>query len=315
MKCSEVKERLIEYLDGQFEASQLRSIEEHLQSCPDCRRELESMRELNTGLKQEVPAMWESIEPSPAFLNRLKYMELEPEKASILSFFDPLVVLFQKHRPVVAAGLTVLVAIVLALTIPGIISEDSDETEMVAAAPSATTANEEAFNVADRDMVSAVSQGESQSKGIGGGETAVPPSATTGLNGTSLSWETEGAESPMPMPTPFPSTMPGESLVIPAPTVPPAMECTDASTAFYGHWADEENPAARIALAFPGVQQALEGKSITCLEILHDVNLEGYVCSGSTVSIAVDETAPAAPLLYVCVEAGSVTFVKTFPSE
>ncbi|MFO8101946.1 MAG: zf-HC2 domain-containing protein [Dehalococcoidia bacterium] len=309
MKCHEVRERLVEYIDGRLEERQLQSIEEHLQGCPDCRRELESMRELDAGLKQEVPAMWESIEPSAAFLNRLKSMELEPEKTSFLSFLDPLVALFRNNRAVTAAGLTALIAIVLALTVPGIISEDGSEPDMVAEAPSPTVTDEGSHTLTETATEdSAGPQGprdseESQSKGTGSGETAVPP-ATTDLNGTSFAWETEEAEPPVPAPT----TVPSPTITYPTKVIPPAGEIIGESTG-------GENLTAEIALADPQVQQALDGETIICIEILQDVNLEGYVCSGSTISIATDETAPVAPFLYVCVESGSVTSVKILSSE
>ncbi len=316
MRCSEVRERLIEYIDGLLEGSHLRSIEEHLQNCPDCRKELEAMRELEAGLKQEVPAMWKSIEPSPAFINRLKYMELEPERTSIRSFFDPLMVIFQNHRPAMAAGLTVLIAVVLALTIPGIIHEDDSGPDMVAEAPSPTVLSEESHDADMRATVGPPGQDESQSKGMNAGETAAPVPTTTGLNGLTFGWETYESESLIPLPAPAPSLVPGETLVLQA-TTPPATECTEAATAVYDNCMGAENSTVRIALSHPEVQGALAGRAITCIEVLQDVDLEGYVCSGSTVSIAVDETItmPVTPLLYVCVEAGSVTFVKIFPPE
>ena len=70
MKCSKVREILFEYIDGTLSKSELSAIEEHLQNCPDCQLELEQIKRIDARLKQEVPAYLESIEPSPAFLNR-----------------------------------------------------------------------------------------------------------------------------------------------------------------------------------------------------------------------------------------------------
>ena len=55
MRCEKARERLQEYIEGALKGGDLRALEEHLQSCQDCRREQESLSELEALLRQEVP--------------------------------------------------------------------------------------------------------------------------------------------------------------------------------------------------------------------------------------------------------------------
>jgi hypothetical protein len=305
MKCSEVREMVQEYLEDSLKGEDLRAFEAHLEQCRECRLELESVQALDARLKQEAPALWESIEPSPAFLNRLKHMELEPEKASIWSFFDPLMALFQDHRPAMAAGLTVLIAVVLGITIiPGIISEEGDKHDMIAEAPSEavmenlTLDEDGAMNkgVADRSTGSGGFSGE-------GMQEALEPDDT--LAGSS--WEAEEEELPAPgtVPESAPPPLTETSEEMFSVTI-----CADSAShdeAVQGEAYDQEYPAIRIALDDTNVKEALLGETIWCVQALSEVDLEDYVCSGSTVAIALSEAGFLSHALYVCVDSGSET--------
>ena len=307
MRCSEVRERLTEYMDGLLKGAEFQAIEEHLQSCPKCRRELEMVRELDTRLRQEVPVLWESIEPSPGFASRLKRIELEPEKASVWRFFDSLQGILQNHRPAMAAGLTVLIAVVLAITIvPGIISQDGDENAEIAKAPA--PAVDESTPGLERSLTSVPDDAGNIPRGssvtVGGEGMPVPGEEPEGVDWEAMKNAEEEIVPPTtePEPDPTPISEPIEETL-----------CT-GSTSHYnesdGGIYDQECPAIRIALGDLEVQEALQGETIWCVQLMTEVDLADYVCSGSTVAIAVEETEPIQPVIYVCVEAGTVTSIR-----
>ncbi|MCL0089246.1 zf-HC2 domain-containing protein [Dehalococcoidia bacterium] len=117
MRCNKVRERFLEYAEGALLGNDLKSFEEHLQSCRDCRYELESLRELEVRLKQEVPRYWESVKPAPAFLARLRGLELESPPRRIPSIAEAFSALRLRHRPALAVGLSVCLVVVLAVTV------------------------------------------------------------------------------------------------------------------------------------------------------------------------------------------------------
>ena len=136
MKCSSVREKLFDYMDGTLKGSDLQAIEDHLKRCSECRHELEKVRQLDARLQQEIPAYLESIEPSPAFLNRLNRLELEPTSNETSSIWNSFLSVFQEHRMAFGTGLAVLIMIAVGLAIPTITQDnDDDETQMVAEAP------------------------------------------------------------------------------------------------------------------------------------------------------------------------------------
>ena len=64
--------------------------------------------------------------------------------------------------------------------------------------------------------------------------------------------------------------------------------------------------AIRIALDNEDVHNALEPDTSYCAIVFSGViEFNDYVCSGSTVGIAVGETEPVTPVLYVCVNSSS----------
>ncbi|MBT9161294.1 MAG: hypothetical protein DDT26_02599 [Dehalococcoidia bacterium] len=142
MKCHQVRERLAEYLAGAFRGNDLNAFEGHLQSCQDCANELESVSKLDVRLRQEVPRYWESIEPAPGFLVRLQRVELERSPGWISVITGAFSALWLRHRPALAAGLSILLVVTLALIVPrmiapapvgvGLIEKDVDEEMEVA---------------------------------------------------------------------------------------------------------------------------------------------------------------------------------------
>ncbi len=307
MKCSEVRERIYEYLEGSLKGEDLQAFEAHLEQCQECRLELESVQALDARLKQEVPALWESIEPSSAFLNRLKHTEMEPEKASIWSFFDPLMALFQDHRPAMAAGLTVLIAIVLAITIiPGIFSDDNVDTDMIAEAPAESAMENLAAGDDDGAMSKGVADRSTETVGISEEGVQEAPEMDVTVSGSG--WEAEDEEAP-----PAPAVVP-EAEAPPLPDTAGGMFsmslCADLAShdeAVPGEAYKQEDPSIQIALDDSNVKEALLGETVWCVQALAEVDLEDYVCSGSTVAIALGEAGLLGPALYVCVDSGSET--------
>jgi len=62
MKCKKVKRKLSAYLDRELESKKKRTISEHLERCPDCRKELVILSQQDEFLEQ-----LETIKPSPDF--------------------------------------------------------------------------------------------------------------------------------------------------------------------------------------------------------------------------------------------------------
>jgi anti-sigma factor RsiW len=82
MKCEEVSNELIAFLDYRVSAGARRGIEEHLAGCADCRTRAEEFRELSAVL-DEAPA----VEPSFGFDARLRQrIAAEPARPRFFSF-------------------------------------------------------------------------------------------------------------------------------------------------------------------------------------------------------------------------------------
>ncbi len=319
MRCSEAREKLFDYMDGLLSGSQLEAMEQHLESCVDCRSELESMRLLEGRLREEVPALWKGMEPSPGFAMRLKTMDLTPQKPSVWSYLDSVLAGFLNHRPAMAAGLTVLIAIVLALTLPGIIDEGDDEIGEVAGAPSGTV-SERSLAVTN---VPAGEQGEEVMMQM------ATPSATTLPDSQydfKFSWDTDehsvpqGTATPAPAAT-EPSALPPPPVTGPAPQPSPsfstegigAADCAALDGLMFGGQSDYQDKEVRLALSNQGVQATLQGGTVCSAQVFSEFHLEGYVCSGSTVFILFELNDSAINGLFVCIEAGSVTRTSLIP--
>jgi anti-sigma factor RsiW len=96
MNCNDVRENLIELLtDGPADPQ----VQAHLSQCGDCTEELASMRKTMALLDE-----WETPEPSPYFLTRLRAHVKEEREKAPASLFGWL------RRPVLAASLATLLA-------------------------------------------------------------------------------------------------------------------------------------------------------------------------------------------------------------
>ena len=108
MNCSDVREELLEYEDGAVPASGRKTIEKHLECCPDCRELLAEHREVARRLSAEA-----AIDPGPGF--RMCVMaaianEPAPQKRSPSRMFWPVAI------PVALGGLVGAVALAVSLT-------------------------------------------------------------------------------------------------------------------------------------------------------------------------------------------------------
>ena len=52
MNCSQIKEKLVEYIEGLLDGNQEKQIREHLNKCFDCQAELDELNELQAKLKE-----------------------------------------------------------------------------------------------------------------------------------------------------------------------------------------------------------------------------------------------------------------------
>ncbi len=320
MKCSQVRERLFEYIDGTLSKSELGAIEEHLQSCPDCQLELAQIKGFDARLKLEVPAYLESIEPSPAFLNRLKRLDLEPTPIKNQSILDTLLALFQQHRVAWGTGLAVCLIIALAFAIPTMTFDDSDEDAATIAENMTVEPEAPRGEMMGESEIAGKTFGE-MDKAADGGWTAASTPEPTVLPSEALPsylYTQDGDEIAVPgidmeaTPPPAP-----EPVSTPAP--PEAVEDVDngdtaASAGMGGGQTEEE--VIEIALANPDVKDILEANDSYNTEVQYGFSKDEYACSSFTVMIELGETDPPKSVLYVCVDIETGTVIKLFePGE
>lgn len=74
--CAETSERFLAYLDGELPVAEARTLELHLECCPPCRREADSLSELHRDLSQRAAEL-ECMEadPIPAILAKSQWDE------------------------------------------------------------------------------------------------------------------------------------------------------------------------------------------------------------------------------------------------
>ena len=118
MRCGQVRERFHEYAQGTLKGGDLQSFQEHLQSCQDCRSQLDSFRNLDARLRSDVPRFWESIEPAPDFMARLKQSNMEAPQSFTTRMAAVLSELWSNHRIALATSLSICIVIALAFTVP-----------------------------------------------------------------------------------------------------------------------------------------------------------------------------------------------------
>ncbi|NQT73727.1 MAG: zf-HC2 domain-containing protein [Chloroflexi bacterium] len=314
MKCSSVREKLFDYIDGALKGSDLQAVEDHLKSCSECRHELEKVQQLDARLQQEIPAYVESIEPAPAFLNRLKSLDLEPEASPgpISNMLNSFFSIFEEHRMAFGTGLAVLIMIAIGLSIPTMTQdEERDSAPMIA---EATPPDSREYSATQAPTEESMMMGESSND----------MNKTAG-EGPSFTWDDSAEEmptlAPAPIPEPTPTPTPVPTPAPPTPTIDPTI-IADVGEAlagggvvaaededYYSGSADVsvstdkepmEDPATIIAINDEDVMAIIEGTFL--MEVLYDITEEDYICDGPTVAITLNEVDPPGNLIYVCVD-------------
>lgn len=108
MKCTEIKNLLSPYLDGDLDEKKKQWIDEHLAICSSCAKELEELKEIISGLKK-IP----EVEPPPYFLEAV---HARLERSSLLTeilrrLFVPVYI----KVPIEAITVTATIIIVMVL--------------------------------------------------------------------------------------------------------------------------------------------------------------------------------------------------------
>jgi len=67
MKCEDIQKELKAFIDNDMDDQKKAEIQEHLDQCPNCTKELEQLRKLSEALHT-----WKGIEPSPLLYEKLK---------------------------------------------------------------------------------------------------------------------------------------------------------------------------------------------------------------------------------------------------
>ncbi|MFO8009512.1 MAG: zf-HC2 domain-containing protein, partial [Dehalococcoidia bacterium] len=270
MKCSRVRDRFTEYIEGTLKGGELRAVEEHLARCEECSRELSHIRELDARLRREVPAYWESLEPSAGFVSRLKSMDLEPERSRGFSLIDSIFGLWENHRVALSGAMAVCLIVALALAIPAVVNDNGDDSTAPMAAEGTPDSSYQEFSASSRAPGETLPQG---------------PAGPLGPQGTEAEPPTGMAVAETPSPTTEDGGAYSKDVASPQPTLPPEPTEESENALVCGEAAKGSNTAIDIALDSDEVQEALQGKDVHCVEVLEGVELEGYTCSGSTVAI------------------------------
>lgn len=273
MRCGKAKERLWEYIEGTLKGSSLRVLEEHLRSCQDCRRELASLRELDTRLRREAPKYWENIEPAPDFSARLSRLDFPFPMSKLSSVVEALSALWRKNHLVLAAGLSACVIIALVFTIPRMISTVG-KAPVASEKPSPQYAQEGKITrevLAVKGMESEVPKGVPAEKGaVEGVESKATSVANTVPEGTFKTYPRGAAESET----------------------------------------EQRELAIEIALKDLEVQETIKGRNYRVIGVYLVPSEEDFICAGITVLLALEEADPLETVLHICVDLDKREVVK-----
>ncbi|MBD3183088.1 tetratricopeptide repeat protein [Candidatus Poribacteria bacterium] len=115
MKCKDIKKTYYKYIDCKASQAEYESVQEHLENCPECKKEIESIEKMR-GLIQKSGEFQVSDNYWKTYWERLeKKLPEEPEKVTIMNrIYD---VLSRFSRRPVLIGKIVAVALVLALAL------------------------------------------------------------------------------------------------------------------------------------------------------------------------------------------------------
>jgi hypothetical protein len=115
MNCQSCRDALTALLDQELAAGEKVSVENHLNSCPDCSREYDSLR-YAFGLTEQIesiplnPAIWDGIQSEIESL-------ASPPEGGIGRFLNNL--LLPPRRVTVAAGIAIAILVILFFSFPG----------------------------------------------------------------------------------------------------------------------------------------------------------------------------------------------------
>ncbi|MCD6358958.1 MAG: zf-HC2 domain-containing protein [Dehalococcoidia bacterium] len=206
MRCDELQEKIIQYMEGSLSNEEKRAFEEHLQKCESCRVELQHAMEIDSLLKQETPRYWEEIKVPPGLAYRLESSGPWTEPKISFNLKEWLFAPWQSRRIVTAALSTALVAALIVL-IPLALMPGSPPppalNEMASPAPTSEGAE---------GIVSSIDKG-----------------------GQRLGIEEDAMTTPPPMATPMPSVAPTTApTAAPAPAAATPTSIADAMFTSYG---------------------------------------------------------------------------------
>jgi len=312
---------LADYIDGILSNQDRLDVEAHIEECPDCRQALENLRELDARLREEVPPLWEAIEPTPQFMAQLKHMELEASpkpSPSIIEWFSSL---WNNHRMALATSLSVCLVIVLVLTAMLTLgpSDDNDETVVsqnelppeIMPAPTATQAGGNFLSVEGNGFATDNQEDSVRSeKGPVDLEESAGAAVTTMPSTTSM---------PAPPATHPPmTTAPSEYAV---PVLPEADEgnCTTGwpydfdqqAPTILGYTSEQVETAVKIAVENLERLEAIGNQDLDHIFISAEEG-EGPTCDGLTVVLVTEDSC-----IFTCidVDAGEMISYTIYPRE
>lgn len=106
MNCSDIKEYIYSFLDGQLDAQTSGLVKGHLSACPVCSLELEQEKKLDSLIRSSIPKENAPYELKETILNRIRESKGKPGH-----FF-----IFPLPKPVVTIALAI--SFIIAFTIP-----------------------------------------------------------------------------------------------------------------------------------------------------------------------------------------------------
>ena len=89
MKCKETNKLFAAYLDNEATASERESMQAHLASCADCRKELEALSATQTKFRQTLEMVTGSVEPSTQAWATLREQILSEKEAAVARVLPP----------------------------------------------------------------------------------------------------------------------------------------------------------------------------------------------------------------------------------
>jgi len=119
MNCSECKNLLIEYTEGLLDGHPKEGIEQHLQKCPQCRKEVENIRVLQDRIiKNSLD--FRSIDFEDRVMDRIaRERSIRLKAAGSAGFFHQIRSLFMKNAVLkIAAVAVVVLAVLISLNLP-----------------------------------------------------------------------------------------------------------------------------------------------------------------------------------------------------